>query len=135
MSSLFAIASTNGTIQIIDFDNFISKWNTKIRMKYNNDIIKLKTEILNNSEPEIISDINTELYKYSNASLSNVCRIEINTGFKIEDIEWNINQNDIAVCGHSGGSLNIYDLRRYNNIPVYKLKTEFDPHRIEQLHV
>eukprot|EP00483_Globobulimina_turgida_P007623 UN07638 len=31
--------------------------------------------------------------------------------------------NEIAVCGHNGGSLNIYDLRRVNNKPLCKLKS------------
>ena len=123
MGSLFCSGSTNGEIGIFDFDKCLSKWNSTIRIIING-IINLQKENkykLENGDDNII-DIKQGC-DYSKVTMNNVILTKINTHFKIENIEWSDNMNDIAVCGHGGGLLYIYDLRRLNNKPKYRLIT------------
>ena len=140
MGSLFCSCSTNGKIGVFDFDNFLSKWNSKARIPYNQSIIKQQREndayfknlvkMENIQDTVSDNDMPKEIKQgpIGSVSMDNIMLTSINTSFRIENIEWSDNLNDIAVCGHGGGCLNIYDLRRLNNKPKYKLRSTSKGH-------
>eukprot|EP01083_Nonionella_stella_P021634 59945_1 len=129
MGSLFCAASTNGTVGIFDFDHLQTKWNNKARIHYNSHIMRLQkqNELKVEAGEEDVVDIKQYAFGANVASMENVMEITIDTQFRIEDIEWSPNMNDVAVCGHAGGCLNIYDLRRTSNKPKHRLKSKNSP--------
>jgi len=124
MGSLLCVASTNGIVGIFDFDRFLTKWNHAARVRYNQCIVNLRRE--NAAKRAVGEDDITEIDDFvarSRATMANVLEISIDAQFRIEAVQWSQNMNDIAVCGHGGGCLNIYDLRRSNNKPKFKLRS------------